>query len=198
MRQGPQESNQPDETVFNDDSEHKDPGHRAAGWCSGPATSSGKQPELGRSNSAASSKSTSSPQQAGTCSIRQGRSRLPRQDTALSVRWGHVDDVDYEELTADLPAHSLFLLGKQNPLRKAAVYAITNKYFDYAILAAIIANCVTLGMYSHQPGFKESPMGQFLQVTEYCFLGVFSVEMLLKVLAMGLVLAPGTYLRSGE
>jgi hypothetical protein len=103
-----------------------------------------------------------------------------------------------QELTADLPARSLFLLGKQNPLRKAAVYAITNKFFDYAMLATIVANCVTLGMYSHQPGFDETPLGQFLQASDYYFLGVFSVEMLLKVLAMGLVLAPGTYLRSGE
>jgi hypothetical protein len=103
-----------------------------------------------------------------------------------------------QELTADLPERSLFVLGKQNPLRKAAVYAITNKYFDYAMLATIVANCVALGMYSHQPGFDETPMAQFLQIADYCFLGVFSLEMLLKVLAMGLVLAPGTYLRSGE
>lgn len=103
-----------------------------------------------------------------------------------------------QELTADLPERSLLLLGKQNILRKAAVYAITNKYFDYAMLATIVANCVTLGMYSHQPGFDESQLGQFLQAADYFFLGVFSLEMLLKVLAMGLVLAPGTYLRSGE
>lgn len=62
----------------------------------------------------------------------------------------------------------------------------------------ILANCATLAMYSHQPGFDETQLGQALVYTDYVFAACFSLEMLLKVLAMGLVCQPGTYLRDGE
>jgi hypothetical protein len=53
-------------------------------------------------------------------------------------------------------------------------------------------------MYSHQPGFDETQLGQALTYTDYVFAACFSLEMLLKILAMGFVCAPGTYLRDGE
>ena len=62
----------------------------------------------------------------------------------------------------------------------------------------ILANCVTLAMYSHQPGFDETQLGQALGYTDYVFAACFSLELLMKVLAMGLMLQQGTYLRDGE
>jgi hypothetical protein len=62
----------------------------------------------------------------------------------------------------------------------------------------ILANCATLAMYSHQPGFDDTQLGQALGCTDIVFAACFSAELLLKVLAMGLVAGPGTYLRSGE
>lgn len=63
-------------------------------------------------------------------------------------------------------------------------------------LCQILANCVTLAMYSHQPGFDTTQLAYALGCTEYVFAAVFTMEMLLKVTAMGLCLQPGTYLRS--
>jgi hypothetical protein len=77
MRQDLQVYSQEDEPEAN-----VDPGYRAAAGGSKSAVP-GRQPELERSYSAASS-------------IRRGQSRLQRQDTALSVRWGSINDVDYE------------------------------------------------------------------------------------------------------
>jgi len=53
-------------------------------------------------------------------------------------------------------------------------------------------------MYSHQPGFDETQLGQALVYADYVFAVCFSFEMVMKVMAMGLVLQPGTYLRDGE
>lgn len=61
----------------------------------------------------------------------------------------------------------------------------------------ILANCVTLAMYSHQPGFDATQLGQALGYADYVFAACFSLEFLLKVVAMGLVMQPGTYLRNG-
>jgi len=97
-----------------------------------------------------------------------------------------------------LPENSLLVLGKQNPLRVAAVLVSRNKYFDMFILAMIILNCVTLAMYSHRPGFDDTSLGRFLAGTELYFLAVFALEMVLKIISQGLVTKPGTYLRDGK
>jgi hypothetical protein len=81
MRQDPQAGNKEDETDHNCASGHR----TAAGWATSANT--GKQPELGRSYSTASS-------------IRRAPSRLQRQDTALSVRWGRISEVNYEVTAA--------------------------------------------------------------------------------------------------
>lgn len=97
----------------------------------------------------------------------------------------------------DGPERALLLLGRQNLLRRAAAAVVTNRAFEWAILFIILANCITLAMYSHQPGFDETQLGVALSYTDYVFAACFSLELLLKVVAMGLVCAPGTYLRDG-
>lgn len=119
------------------------------------------------------------------------------------------------------------MLSRQNPIRHAAAAVVTNTWFERLILLLvsslelrptaslsallarawcvrtycvlqILANCVTLAMYSHQPGFDNTQLGVALGYTEWVFAACFSLELLLKVLAMGLVWQPGTYLRDGE
>jgi len=50
---------------------------------------------------------------------------------------------------------------------------------------------------SNAPGFRETKLGRQLQKADYAFLGFFTFEALLKIVAMGLVLKPYTYLRNG-
>jgi hypothetical protein len=53
-------------------------------------------------------------------------------------------------------------------------------------------------MDSNKPGFEDTSLGQALHVCDLVFLGFFTVEALLKVLAAGLILGPHTYLRNGR
>jgi hypothetical protein len=65
-------------------------------------------------------------------------------------------------------------------------------------LPQILANCATLAMYSQEPGFHALQLGHALEYTDWVFAACFSLEMLLKIIAMGLICRPGTYLRDGE
>lgn len=98
----------------------------------------------------------------------------------------------------DLPEYSLYILKKSHPIRKAALWVITSKYFDWFILLTILANCVELALYSHRPGFDQTSLAQLLNNAEYCFLVIFGTEMVLKIIALGFVLEQGSYLRNGE
>lgn len=92
--------------------------------------------------------------------------------------------------------YSLFLLAEENPLRKRCVRLTQRKWFDYAILFCIGLNCVTLAM--ERPSIPpHSAERLFLTTTGYLFTLIFSLEMLLKVLANGCFLGPGAYFKDG-
>ncbi|KAF5831584.1 Ion transport protein-domain-containing protein [Dunaliella salina] len=92
---------------------------------------------------------------------------------------------------------ALGFIPKRCWVRKQLLLLTHTRIFELVVLMAIAANCVTLALDSNAPGFRESTMGRRLQLADYVFTGFFSVEMVLKVVAMGLVAAPNTYLRSG-
>lgn len=103
-----------------------------------------------------------------------------------------------QAVTLTYPEYSLLLLHKTNPLRKACVYTISTTWFDRFILLMILGNCITLALSSNRQGFAATQLGYVLDKFEYLWISVFTAEMVLKVLAMGFVLRPGTYLRDGE
>ena len=49
-----------------------------------------------------------------------------------------------------------------------------------------------------KPGFDESQMGRALWVCKTVFIGMFAFEALIKIIAMGFILSPGSYLRQGR
>lgn len=51
---------------------------------------------------------------------------------------------------------------------------------------------------SKAPSFHLTTRARQLQLADYVFTGFFTVEMLLKIGAWGFMLAPNTYMRSGE
>ena len=68
-----------------------------------------------------------------------------------------------------------------------------NKWFDYFILLVIVANCVTLSLESTDPDVEN----KYIEYADYIFLGIFTCEMILKIIAMGFVMQPYSYLRDG-
>lgn len=117
---------------------------------------------------------------------------------AAPLRWLLTQPASYAELCAPLPARSLLLLSKTNPLRRGAIRLVASRPFDAVVLGAIAANCACLALASNAPGFDESPLGLALARADLVFLGVFGGEMVAKWVAYGVVAAPGTYFRDGE
>ncbi|CAF3697645.1 unnamed protein product [Rotaria sordida] len=91
--------------------------------------------------------------------------------------------------------YSLYLFSPSNGLRKIFQRLIVQKSFDYLILFFIILNCITLAM--ERPSI--SPISferQFLNYSNYLFTAIFTVEMMIKVIANGLIFGPNTYLHT--
>ncbi|KAG2495837.1 hypothetical protein HYH03_006076 [Edaphochlamys debaryana] len=103
----------------------------------------------------------------------------------------------YEALAAPYPERSCLLFPKRSQPRRACLLLVHHPWFTCFILAIILANCVTLALSSSREGFDTTPLGRALVVTDVVMLAIFAAEMVLKIVAMGFVMAPNTYLRDG-
>ncbi|XP_060529257.1 sodium channel protein 60E-like isoform X2 [Cylas formicarius] len=79
---------------------------------------------------------------------------------------------------------SFFLFSPFNSIRKVCIYLSTNQYFDYLVMATILLNCVFLAM------------AETIEEAEYIFLGIYTLEMIIKTIAKGFILNKYTYLRN--
>ena len=89
---------------------------------------------------------------------------------------------------------SLFCLRPADTPRRAAIFLVESKLFDPFILAAIILNCVALAWRSPLDPERTWKEG-FLNQCEAVFLGVFTFELLVRVLAYGFALTEEAYLK---
>lgn len=74
---------------------------------------------------------------------------------------------------------------------------VINKWFDYFILIIILLNCICLSLDSTNPEEADTTLQRVINILDYVFLGIFTLEMVLKIIAMGFVMRPYTYLRDG-
>ncbi|XP_031566038.1 sodium channel protein type 2 subunit alpha-like isoform X2 [Actinia tenebrosa] len=80
-------------------------------------------------------------------------------------------------------AKSLNLFGPLHPFRKAIILFITNQFFEFFILLTIIVNCIFLAI-------KNAP-----EEPEYVFAAIYTLEMIVKIIAKGLCMHKFAYLR---
>ncbi len=102
-----------------------------------------------------------------------------------------------QDLSFRLAPDSLWVLDKQHPARKACILLVHWRAFEAFILLTVLANCVTLSLDSNRPGFDTTSLGQGLKLSNYCFIAIFAAEALFKIIALGFILEPNTYLRDG-
>lgn len=90
-----------------------------------------------------------------------------------------------------LPYSSLFLLSSTNPIRVFAHNIVNMAYFEPFIMTIIVASSVSLA--AEDPVLEDSEWNMVLNYFDYAFTLVFTVEMLLKVIDLGVMLHPGSY-----
>lgn len=74
-----------------------------------------------------------------------------------------------------------------------AHWVVNLRYFDFFIMIVICLSSIALA--AEDPVEEESPRNQILNYFDYAFTCVFTLEMLLKVVDLGIILHPGSYLR---
>ncbi|XP_018802974.1 PREDICTED: voltage-dependent calcium channel type A subunit alpha-1 isoform X3 [Bactrocera latifrons] len=92
-----------------------------------------------------------------------------------------------------LPYSSMFILSPTNPIRRGAHWVVNLRYFDFFIMIVISLSSIALA--AEDPVREHSSRNEILNYFDYAFTGVFTIEMLLKIVDLGVILHPGSYLR---
>uniref|UniRef100_A0A8C7ZJ38 Voltage-dependent P/Q-type calcium channel subunit alpha-1A n=1 Tax=Oryzias sinensis TaxID=183150 RepID=A0A8C7ZJ38_9TELE len=77
--------------------------------------------------------------------------------------------------------------------RRCCHYILTLKYFEFSILSVIAMSSIALA--AEDPVNPNSPQNNVLRYFDYVFTGVFTFEMLIKMVVLGLFLHEGSYFR---
>ncbi|XP_062956905.1 voltage-dependent T-type calcium channel subunit alpha-1H isoform X2 [Cynocephalus volans] len=95
----------------------------------------------------------------------------------------------------DRESWSLYLFSPQNRFRMSCQKVIAHKMFDHVVLAFIFLNCIAIALERPDidPGSTERV---FLSVSNYIFTAIFVAEMMVKVVALGLLAGERAYLQS--
>jgi hypothetical protein len=70
---------------------------------------------------------------------------------------------------------------------------VESTIFEGLVLLTILTNSITLAM--EDPLVPDDEKASFWLTLEYIYLAIYTVEMVFKIIAMGFVMAPCTYLR---
>ncbi|XP_067950470.1 voltage-dependent calcium channel type A subunit alpha-1-like [Watersipora subatra] len=93
-----------------------------------------------------------------------------------------------------LPYSSLYIFSPVNPLRILCHFVVNLRFFDMFIMIVILASSLALAAEDPILGDK-STKNKALNLMDFIFTAVFSVELLLKIIDLGVVLHPGAYMR---
>ncbi|XP_051536382.1 probable voltage-dependent N-type calcium channel subunit alpha-1B isoform X3 [Myxocyprinus asiaticus] len=105
---------------------------------------------------------------------------------------------DLDDLNPDAPKHilpysSMFVFGTANPVRRLCHYVVNLRYFEMCILTVITMSSIALA--AEDPVQANAPRNNVLKYLDYVFTGVFTFEMVIKMIDLGLLLHPGSYFR---
>lgn len=78
-------------------------------------------------------------------------------------------------------------------VRCGAHWIVNLKYFDIFIM--IIIGLSSIALAAEDPVDEHSKINHFLDKLDHAFTAVFAVEMFLKIIDLGLIFHPGSYLR---
>ncbi|XP_062269228.1 voltage-dependent N-type calcium channel subunit alpha-1B-like [Platichthys flesus] len=92
-----------------------------------------------------------------------------------------------------LPYSSMFVFGQTNPVRRLCHYVVNLRYFEMCILMVITMSSIALA--AEDPVQANAPRNNVLKYLDYVFTGVFTFEMVIKMIDLGLLLHPGAYFR---
>jgi len=96
----------------------------------------------------------------------------------------------------DRAKRSIFLFSLKNPIRQFFIQVTEAKWFEYFILLAIVGTCISLALYTPMPGGDSNAINEFLEETEIIFTVIFTAECVMRIIALGFITHPSSYLRN--
>ncbi|KAK5931335.1 hypothetical protein CgunFtcFv8_027493 [Champsocephalus gunnari] len=87
----------------------------------------------------------------------------------------------------------MFIFKPDNPVRRVCHYVVNLRYFETCILLVIAASSIALA--AEDPVATSSNWNKVLRYFDYVFTGVFTFEMIIKMIDQGLLLHDGSYFR---
>ncbi|XP_075762182.1 voltage-dependent N-type calcium channel subunit alpha-1B isoform X5 [Pelodiscus sinensis] len=123
---------------------------------------------------------------------------IPMNNVEFESKTEEKKDMEVDDLTKNgpkpiLPYSSMFILSPTNPIRRLFHYIVNMRYFEMVILIVIALSSIALA--AEDPVQAESPRNDALKYLDYIFTGVFTFEMVIKMIDLGLLLHPGSYFR---
>lgn len=100
---------------------------------------------------------------------------------------------NYNLLLFQIHQLAIFAFNFNFRIRRAAHWVVNLKYFDFFIMVVISLSSIALAC--EDPVDEESEKNKILNYFDYAFTCVFTMELLLKVVDLGIILHPGSYLR---
>uniref|UniRef100_A0A8D0L3M7 Voltage-dependent N-type calcium channel subunit alpha n=1 Tax=Sphenodon punctatus TaxID=8508 RepID=A0A8D0L3M7_SPHPU len=123
---------------------------------------------------------------------------IPMNNVEFENKMEEKKEMDIDDLTKNgpkpiLPYSSMFILSPTNPIRRLCHYIVNMRYFEMVILIVIALSSIALA--AEDPVQAESTRNDALKYLDYIFTGVFTFEMVIKMIDLGLLLHPGSYFR---
>lgn len=91
--------------------------------------------------------------------------------------------------------YSLYVFRPHNGWRRFSIKVIQSTWFEILIISLIIINSLFLTIFDYEHPHERSWRNLWVLYSEPFFIVAFSVEAILKIIALGFVLDEGTYLR---
>merc|ERR1719264_1957782 len=93
------------------------------------------------------------------------------------------------------PEHSLFIFSPTNFLRQKCHWLCNHSYFGNVVLLCIMVSSAMLA--AEDPLNSQSPRNNILNYFDYFFTTIFTIELILKIIAYGFILHKNAFCRSG-
>ncbi|KAM9832206.1 voltage-dependent R-type calcium channel subunit alpha-1E [Neosynchiropus ocellatus] len=103
------------------------------------------------------------------------------------------EDAEETKVANAVTPNSMFIFKPDNPVRRVCHYVVNLKYFEMSILVVIAASSIALA--AEDPIATTSDWNKVLRYFDYVFTGVFTFEMIIKMIDQGLILHDGSYFR---
>nr|CDS32307.2 voltage dependent calcium channel [Hymenolepis microstoma] len=94
---------------------------------------------------------------------------------------------------AMLPYSSMYIFSPTNPIRRFCHFVVNLRYFDLFIMIVIASSSISLA--AEDPVDERNPRNIILEYFDHAFTCVFTMEMILKLIDLGVLFHPNSYFR---